>query len=182
MHERRFNGEIERLRTPQRIELLEVGRVVDLCLEGIQAMNVLDAGTGSGIFAEEFSKRGIKVSGIDPNPEMLEAAKDFVSAGEFQQGIIEDIPFENKSFDLVFLGHVLHESDDLVKSLSESKRVAGKRVCILEWPYKQEEIGPPLEHRLKPEEILATAKQIGLSSIDTIQMKHMVLFRFISGM
>ncbi|MCX6122332.1 MAG: class I SAM-dependent methyltransferase [Ignavibacteriales bacterium] len=179
MHERRFHGEIERLRTPQRLALLEVERVVDLCLEGIQATNVLDVGTGSGIFAEAFSKRGMNVTGIDPNPEMLKAAKDFVPAGKFQQGTIEEIPFKDKSVDLVFLGHVLHESDNIVKALSESKRVAKQKVCVLEWPYKQEESGPPLEHRLKSEEILTAVKQAGFSSVETIQLLHMVLFRLI---
>ncbi len=45
MHERRYNGEIERLRAPQRLVLLEVDHVVNLCLEGIHAVNVLDIGT-----------------------------------------------------------------------------------------------------------------------------------------
>jgi ubiquinone/menaquinone biosynthesis C-methylase UbiE len=178
MHERRFHGEIERLRAPERVALLEVDRVVNLCLEGIQAVDVLDVGTGSGIFAEAFSKQSLSVTGIDPNPEMLKTAEGFVSDGTFLLGTVEEIPGGNRSFDLVFLGHVLHESDDIFKALSESKRIARQRVCILEWPYKQEESGPPLEHRLKTEEILTAANQIGFSSIDTIQMQHMVLFRF----
>jgi ubiquinone/menaquinone biosynthesis C-methylase UbiE len=177
MHERRYNGEIERLRAPQRLALLEVDRVVDLCLEGIQATNVLDVGIGSGIFAEAFSKRGMNVTGIDPNPEMLKAAKEFVPTGTFLEGIVEEIPLKDNSIDIVYLGHVLHESGDIIKALSESKRVAKQKVCILEWPYKQEEGGPPLEHRLKIDEILAAAKQVGFSSMETIQLQHMVLFR-----
>jgi ubiquinone/menaquinone biosynthesis C-methylase UbiE len=178
MHERRFNGEVERLRAPQRLALLEVDRVVDLCLEDTQIMNVLDVGTGSGIFAEAFSKRGMKGSGIDPNPEMLKAAKEFAPTGIFFNGTVEKMPFKNKSFDLVFLGHVLHESDDLTKALSESQRVTKKKVCTLEWPYKQEGSGPPLEHRLKTEEVLAAAEHAGFSSVETIQLQHMVLFIF----
>jgi ubiquinone/menaquinone biosynthesis C-methylase UbiE len=143
MHERRFNGEIERLRAPQRLALLEVDRVVNLCLEGIHVNSVLDVGTGSGIFAEAFSNKGKSVTGIDPNPEMLKAAKEFVPTGTLLLGTVEEIPLEDKSFDLVFLGHVLHESDDSIKALSESKRVAKKIICILEWPYKQEESGHP---------------------------------------
>lgn len=179
MHERRFNGEVERLRAPQRVALLEVDRVVDLCLEGIHVNNVLDVGSGSGIFAEAFSNRGINVTGIDPNPEMLKAAKEFVPSGTFLHGTVEQIPSEDISFDLVFLGHVLHESDDIIKALSESKRVAKQKVCVVEWPYKQEESGPPLEHRLKIEEIIVAAKEVGFSSVDTVHLRHMVLFRFI---
>src|SRR5208283_1246144 len=95
MHERRFKGEVERLRSPQRVALLEVERVVDLCLEGIRVDNVLDVGTGSGIFAEAFSDRVKSVTGIDPNPEMLKTAKVFVPTGKFLNGTVEDIPLED---------------------------------------------------------------------------------------
>jgi ubiquinone/menaquinone biosynthesis C-methylase UbiE len=177
MYERRFHGEVERLRTPHRLALLEVDKVVDLCLEGIQSMNILDVGTGSGIFAEAFSKRGLNITGIDPNPEMTKAAKEFAPTGTFLHGTVEAIPLENKSFDLVFLSHVLHESDNIDQALSETIRVAKQRVCILEWPYKQEESGPPVEHRLPIEEVLTAATQAGFSQIETIQLQHMVLFR-----
>jgi ubiquinone/menaquinone biosynthesis C-methylase UbiE len=178
MHERRYAADIERLRSPHRVEMLEVDRVVDLCLEGREATDVLDVGTGSGIFAEAFSKKGMKVTGIDPNSEMLQTAKEYVPNGIFISGTVEEIPLKDKSFDVVFLGHVLHESDDLMKALSESKRIAKQKVCILEWPYKQEENGPPLEHRLKTEDILAAAATIGFTQMETIQLHYMVLFLF----
>jgi ubiquinone/menaquinone biosynthesis C-methylase UbiE len=177
MHERRFTGDIERLRAPERLARLEVDRVVDICLEGIHVNSVLDVGTGSGVFAESFFRRGKNVSGIDPNAEMLKAAKTFVPSGTFIHGTVENIPLENKSFDIVFMGLVLHESDDIIKALSESQRVAKQKACILEWPYKQEESGPPLEHRLNTKVILDAAKQVGFSFSETIQLQHMVLFR-----
>ena len=178
MHERRFTGDVERLRAPERIARLEIDRVVNLCLEGVRADNALDVGTGSGLFAEALSHRVKSVAGIDPNPEMLKAAKTFVPSGTFLEGTVEEIPLEDNSFDIVFMGLVLHESDDIIKALSESQRVAKQKVCILEWPYKEEENGPPLEHRLKSKEILDAAQQVGFSSSETIQLQHMVFFRF----
>jgi ubiquinone/menaquinone biosynthesis C-methylase UbiE len=176
MHERRYNAAIERLRSPERVALLEIERVIDFSLEGIHINSMLDIGTGSGIFAEGFTKKVASISGIDPNPEMLTAAMEYVPSGTFKQGTVEEIPFKDRLFDLVFLGHVLHESDDLVKALAECRRCAKQRVVILEWPYKQEESGPPLEHRLKTDDVLAAAKTIGFSRIETIQLNHMVLF------
>jgi ubiquinone/menaquinone biosynthesis C-methylase UbiE len=178
MHDRRYAADIEQLRSPQRVALLEVERVVDLALKGIEAQNVLDIGTGSGIFAEAFAKKGITVTGIDPNHDMLKVAQKFVPTGTFRTGIVEEIPLKDKAFDLVFLGHVLHESDDLIKALTESKRCAKQRVTILEWPYKQEESGPPLEHRLKIEDVLVAATTVGFNRVETIQLKYMVLFQF----
>jgi ubiquinone/menaquinone biosynthesis C-methylase UbiE len=175
-HERRFSGDADRLRRPERVALLEVERVVELSLEGIKVKNLLDIGTGTGIFAEAFVKHKIQVTGIDPNIELLEIAKSIVPEAQFQKGIAENIPFPDDSFDLVILIHVLHETDNMFKAISEAKRVARKRVVILEWPYLDEEQGPPIEHRLKPEEIEKTAIAAGFQ-IEKFQLKHMDYYR-----
>ena len=148
MHEKRFAGDVERLRSSERVERLEVERVTALCLEGGQFTSVLDIGTGSGLFAESFSKKGLEVSGVDASPEMLAAARQFVPKGDFRAGTAEALPYPDGSFDLVFLGLVLHESDDPLKAIQEAHRVARQRVGILEWPYEEAVFGPPLAHRL----------------------------------
>jgi ubiquinone/menaquinone biosynthesis C-methylase UbiE len=129
------------------------------------------------VFAEAFTGQVGRVAGIDPNPEMLRAAGSFVPAATFVPGTVEAIPFQDSSFDVVFLGHVLHESDDIVRALTESRRVARQRVCVLEWPHREETIGPPLDHRLTTEQVINAAKESGLHRIETIQLQHMVLFR-----
>lgn len=178
MNERRFNGKVERLRSAERLSRMEVNKAIDLCLDGIEVSNVLDIGTGSGLFAEGFYNRGLKVWGVDVNPEMVEAAKSYVPNGEFTVSTAEDIPFEDKSFDLVFLGHVLHEVDDYLQTLKQTRRVSKKRVCIFEWQYKQQEFGPPLHHRLKPDEVLLYANQAGFTDCWTIELGHMLLYVF----
>lgn len=177
MHERRYSAAIERLRAPERIALLEIERVTALSLEGMAAGNVMDIGTGSGLFAEAFAGRGLVVTGVDTNPEMLAAAREFVPDGDFVRGSLEELPFEDLSFDLVFLGHVLHEADDLLHALAEAKRCARVRVAILEWPYKEEDKGPPQHHRLQPDDILLAASAVGFSRIEWITLEHMEYFR-----
>ena len=177
INERVYNQKISKLRSPERVKLIEVERVVKLSLENIQADNVLDVGTGSGLFAEAFEKMGLKVAGIDISEEMIKAVKDFVEKGEFLTAPVEKIPYPDNSFDLVFLGHVLHEAEDQLKALEEASRVAKQRVAILEWPYIKEESGPPFEHRISPEKIFSLAQNIGLKNIETIKLEHMVLIR-----
>jgi ubiquinone/menaquinone biosynthesis C-methylase UbiE len=178
MHERRYNAEIDRLRSPERVERLEVSRVIDLCLEGAQVQTVLDVGTGSGLFAEGFAKNGINVTGIDAKSEMIEVAKRYVPGAEFRQATAESIPFANESFDLVFLGVVLHEADDVEQALRECQRCAKHSVCVLEWAYREEEFGPPIAHRLKPENVEALARKLGFQSMRTITLKKLLLFQF----
>ena len=178
MHERRFNREIERLRDPERIARLEVVRVIALALEDLQDVHsVLDVGTGSGLFAEHFADRGLIVSGVDANPDMLPAARQYVPSATFQEGTAENLPFPDDSFDLVFMGLVLHETDDRLFALREAKRVALKRIAILEWPHEQQPFGPPTPDRISYPQLQALAKEAGLKQVEQIRLENLVLYR-----
>jgi ubiquinone/menaquinone biosynthesis C-methylase UbiE len=177
MHEKLYDGGVERLRAPERVARLEVERAVTLSLEGTVIKGVLDVGVGSGLFAEEFSKRGLEVAGVDVNPEMIAAVKHYVPTGDFRESTAEVLPFPDTAFDLVFLGLLLHESDEPLKVLQETRRVSRQRICILEWPYHDAEFGPPLAHRLNPTKIADMARQTGFAHLETIPLTHLVLYR-----
>ena len=177
VHERRYHGGAEKLRAPRRLALMEIARVVQLCLEGSRASSVLDVGTGSGVFAEAFSSGSLRVTGIDPNSELLDIARRLVPGGTFVEATAEKLPFDDASFDLVFLGHVLHEIDNPDAALSEAKRVAKERVAILEWQYRKEEMGPPLEHRLQSARIMDLARRAGFTGVKRIELSHMDFYQ-----
>lgn len=176
MHEKRFAGGVERLRSPERVEHLEVERVVDLFLEDEDHGNLLDVGTGSGLFAEAFERRGLDVAGVDARPEMLDAAREFVPGGEFREGLVEALPYEKKSFDLVLLSLVLHEADDPLKALQEAFRVAKIRVGVLEWPYRKGEIGPPLHDQISPEDLVSMFHKAGFRKWILHDLSNTVLY------
>jgi ubiquinone/menaquinone biosynthesis C-methylase UbiE len=179
MHEKLYDGIVERLRAPERVARLEVERVVALCLEAVELKSVLDVGVGSGLFAEAFVRHGLEVAGVDVKPEMIVAAKQFVPKGDFRESTAEVLPYHDASFDLVFFGLLLHESDEPLKVLQEAKRVSRQRICILEWPYQDGEFGPPLAHRLKPTEIADLARQAGFAHLESIPLTHLVLYRLL---
>lgn len=177
-HNRRFHGQPERLRSAERLALLEVERVVALSLEGLQANSALDVGCGTGLFTEAFINVGVDATGIDTNAEMLAIARSQVPAAQFLEAPAEKLPFDAGAFDLVFFGHLLHETDEPLAALKEARRVAKSRVVVLEWPYRQEEQGPPLAHRLRPQVIEDLAQRAGFGEAERIQLKHMDLYRF----
>lgn len=179
MNDRVYANKVEKLRSPERLERVEVKRVVDLCLENSDIKSVLDVGTGSGLFAEEFYNRHITVAGVDINLEMIKAAKEYLPECEFKLSTAEEIPYKDKSFDLVFMGLVFHEVDDYYKALSETKRIAGVSAAILEWPYLEQEIGPALEIRLKEEFIKELAERAGFSKFEIHPLNKLVLYKLI---
>lgn len=176
MHEKRYDKKLEDLRSPARLVMLDVQRVAQLALEKFHPESVLDVGTGTGIFAEAFTRLGMQVTGVDANLEMVEAAREHVPQARFIQAAAEAIPEPNNSFDLVFMGHVLHETDDPVRALSEARRIARRGVVVLEWPYRDEPLGPPLSHRLHVEDVSRLAHEAGFQGFGTIHLTHMMFY------
>ncbi|MCD6285232.1 MAG: class I SAM-dependent methyltransferase [Anaerolineae bacterium] len=181
MHERRYRGKMGTLRNPERVARLEPERVVDLCLEAGEFASMADVGTGSGLFAEAFAARGLAVAGVDVNPEMIEAATSLVPEGDFKVARAEALPFDENAYDVVFMGTVFHEADDQLLALGEAARVARYMVAILEWPYEEGAAGPPIEHRISPEQVRDYAAQTGLKMLQTIRLASVVLYLLMSA-
>jgi ubiquinone/menaquinone biosynthesis C-methylase UbiE len=176
MNEKTFVGDIERLRRPERVAALEVPRVVDLCLDNGGSHTLLDIGCGSGIFLEAFAARGLFCASVDLNPAMLGATRRFVSGARVAAAIAESLPFAAKTFDVVFLAHILHEVDNPAIALAECGRVARHRIAVLEWPFREQEMGPPLLHRLSPEALGSAIAKAGLEKVRPVQLTAMSLY------
>jgi ubiquinone/menaquinone biosynthesis C-methylase UbiE len=170
--------DVGKLRSPERLARLEVERVVAASLEGIGVRTVLDVGTGSGIFAEAFAGHGLDVTGVDVQEAMLEAARRYVPGARFERAASEELPFPDASFDLCFLGLVLHETRQPGKSLREAHRACGLRTAVLEWPFREQAAGPPLEDRLKEDAVIGLAAAAGFAGIRTVPLTHLVLYLF----
>jgi ubiquinone/menaquinone biosynthesis C-methylase UbiE len=175
--ERRFGGRVEMLRSPERAALLQLDRVVPMSLAKLATGSVVDVGVGSGLFAEAFAQAGLRVSGVDANPAMVQVAREHVPQGCFVQALAEALPYPDQCCDLVFLGHVLHETDRPLAALTEARRVSRVRVAVLEWPYREEEDGPPLRHRIEPERVLALGREAGFVTREYLQLTHMDYYR-----
>lgn len=180
MSDHGFHGHAADLRSPARLARLEPERVVGLSLQGIAASSVLDAGTGTGLFAEAFGARGLRSFGVDVNAAMLPLARSLVPGASFAQSDLECLPFRDASFDITFLGQVLHETDDPAGALRTARRVSKLRVVVLEWPQAESgpvHEGPPLSIRLSPAAIREMALSAGFSSVETTPLTRLVLYR-----
>lgn len=87
---------------------------------------VLDLGCGSGVIAKVFQKNfQIDVLGADIQDSRVVDL-------DFQLIDGKSLPFPSKSFDIVFIFHVLHHACDYLDLLKEAKRVSRKKVIIYE--------------------------------------------------
>lgn len=176
MNNKIYKGHKKNLRSAERKKFLQVDKVVDICMEGLESGKILDVGTGTGLFAQAFSRPSVEVSGIDINPEFLKEAENLVPQASFYKACAEKLPFADKSFDIVFMGHLLHESEDPLRVLSEARRVLLKKLAILEWPYEDQDFGPPVHHRISGEKIKKLSLEAGFSDFKAVEVGSMRLY------
>jgi len=115
------------------------------------------------------------VEGVDANPDMIAHARRLIPEAHFVVGMAETLPYPDSSFDVVFLGLVFHETDDAQAALREALRVARKRIAILEWPYREQEFGPPLPHRVDPERLAELFATVAGRSPRVTSLAHLDL-------
>ena len=99
-------------------------------------LQVLDVGCGPGIVMEAIASRGHKIVGIDISENMLKEARQKMLAYTCKenvcfQGDIEDLPFDNQSFDAIISLAVLQYLPDDHRSLLEMSRVIKKEGVII---------------------------------------------------
>jgi 2-polyprenyl-6-hydroxyphenyl methylase/3-demethylubiquinone-9 3-methyltransferase len=96
-------------------------------LHGRQGGTALEVGCGGGILCEEIAAMGFATTGIDPSASALQIAADHARAGglpiRYLQGIGEELPFTEGSFDVVFCCDVLEHVQDQGRTIAEIARV-----------------------------------------------------------
>ena len=109
----------------------------DLCLflHGFSDKeSVLDIGAGTGVMSEFAYKcnEKLKFTAVDPAEGMLKYAPEYL---ETHVGTAEALPFEDDSFDAVFMGESLHHFHDIDAALAEVVRVLknGGRLFIYDF-------------------------------------------------
>ena len=94
---------------------------------------VLDAGAGTGRVSLKLFKAGAEVTALDISPEMLELLKQKQSAITCVEGDMEEMPFEDETFDMVFSSMAMVHLKKIEPFLDECYRVLkdnGKLVLV----------------------------------------------------
>jgi ubiquinone/menaquinone biosynthesis C-methylase UbiE len=87
---------------------------------------LLDVGCGTGIGCQ-FD---CDVTGIDPSEELLKIAEKRLPQVQFFEGSAEQLPFEDRAFDVVISLTAIQNFSDIVKGIQEIKRVGKKQFAL----------------------------------------------------
>jgi 2-polyprenyl-3-methyl-5-hydroxy-6-metoxy-1,4-benzoquinol methylase len=97
--------------------------------------SVLEIGCGAGTLAIAMAKAGYAVTCLDISAEAISKAQARATeAGvniAWQQGFAENIPFNDKSFDVITCCHTLEHVRDVAVTASAMKRVARQALVVV---------------------------------------------------
>lgn len=93
--------------------------------------SLLDVGCGTGWFTRRFvDSNDLHVTGLDPNAEWLEYARQRAPQLSWVEGDARKLPFADDSFDHVASVTALCFVDDWQQALGEMVRVARRRIVL----------------------------------------------------
>ncbi len=102
--------------------------------------NWLDIGCGTGALSEAIEKymNPSKISGVDPSEVFIEKARRKISVNQdLRVGNADNLPFDNRMFDVIVSGLALNFFPGIDHALAEMKRVArpGGIIAAYVWDY-----------------------------------------------
>lgn len=101
---------------------------------------LLDAGCGSGLFASMAVAKGARVTGLDAASPLLTEAKKRAPDVSFLTGDIEELPFEDNSFDIVTGFNSFQYAANVGNAFTEARRVLkpGGQLAAMIWGNKED--------------------------------------------
>ena len=94
------------------------------------AKNILDIGAGRGMASYAFAKNNLHVTALEPDPSNdvgAGAIRDIATTYNLPIAVIETfgetLPFDDNTFDVVYVRQVLHHAHDLAQFCKEVNRV-----------------------------------------------------------
>src|SRR3990167_707145 len=100
---------------------------------------VLEVGCdiGQNLYLVGINYPETQLAGVDVNARAIESAQVVLPKAIFKIGNATELPFEDKSFDVLIYDAVLMYVKDIDKALSEAQRVARKAIIIVDWESKK---------------------------------------------
>ncbi len=113
---------------------LRFREVITRALGDVEGLRIADLGCGSGGPARALVKLGAEVTGLEPGPAAIEAAREQGGGPTYIVGSAEAAPLPDRAFDVAIFVNSLHHVPDIAAALSEARRITcpGGRLAVIE--------------------------------------------------
>lgn len=174
MHQTPIDQLIQRFESPERDAYQKPEKVISY-LGDIKGKTIMDIGAGSGYFSIRLAQAGAKVIAADVNDEFQGYLRKRVEGGSPGEGEIElrKIPYDspglkNREADMVFMANVYHHIENRIDYFSKTRNglKADGSLVIIDYYKTDLPVGPPLDHKVSMDEVLAELKAAGFHKFE----------------
>lgn len=172
MHQSSMNDLVERFESPERDAYQMPEKVLD-AIGDLKGKTVMDIGAGSGYFSVKLSKRAGQVIAADVSKEFQEFLKKRIEKENIKNISLRLLPFDSPELkdgevDMVFMSNTYHHIDHRPRYFSMVKKgiKSGGSLVIIDYVKSDIPVGPPTEHKVSMDHIIAELKKAGFTSFD----------------
>ena len=171
----------KKLDSPKRREMLPTRTVLNKI--GLnEGARLADIGCGIGYFsipaADVIGPQGI-VFALDVSKEMIEELDKKIEENDIEniRTVITDkynFKLEDNSVSYAFICTVLHEIEDGIAFINETKRILalGGKIAVVEWIRAESDWGPPVDHRLDSSDVKIMLQAAGFKEIEYLKLNE----------
>ena len=179
-HEFDINNK-KKLDSPKRREMLPTRTVLNKI--GLnEGARLADIGCGIGYFsipaADVIGPHGI-VFALDVSKEMIEELDKKIEENGIEniRTVITDkynFKLKDNSVSYAFICTVLHEIEDGIAFIDETKRILalGGKIAVVEWIRAESDWGPPVDHRLDSSDVKIMLLDAGFKEIEYLKLNE----------
>lgn len=128
-------------------------------LRAISADRLLEIGIGTGLVSRPLMERGVRVTGVDIAPRMLDRLRDQLGPQHTAPDLLfadaTRLPFADGAFPAIVMSHVFHVVSDVDLTIDEIKRVLAPGGVFLHDRTRYSESNPWHQTYEKREELMA---------------------------
>jgi len=172
MHQSSMDELVERFESPDRDAYQMPEKVLD-ALGDLKGKSIMDIGAGSGYFSVKLARRAGQVIAADVSKDFQEYLKKRIEKEQINNISLRLLPFDSPELkdgevDMVFMSNTYHHIDHRPRYFSMVKKgiKSGGSLVIIDYVKSDIPVGPPTEHKVSMDQIIAELKKAGFTTFD----------------
>ncbi|WP_111684380.1 class I SAM-dependent methyltransferase [Winogradskyella tangerina] len=172
MHQSSVDELVKRFESPERDAYQKPEEVLNY-LGDLQGKTIMDIGAGSGYFSVKLAEKGASVIAADVDDGFLNYLNNRINTNNLEGIVTRKIPYDSPNLDenevdmvlIVNTYHHIENRPEYFKKVKTGTTDHGELV-IIDFIKAENEIGPPLHHKISIDRVVNELKQAGYTSFD----------------
>lgn len=172
MHQSTMDELVERFESPERDAYQMSEKVLD-ALGDLKGKSIMDIGAGSGYFSVKLAKHADQVIAADVSKDFQEYLKKRIEKEQINNISLRLLPFDSPALkdgevDMVFMTNTYHHIDHRPRYFALVRKgiKSGGSLVIIDYVKSDIPVGPPTEHKVSMDQIIAELKKAGFTTFD----------------